>query len=85
MVGRVICYTGMWMKHTQSILLIVAEKVNATIWPLSKNTKLDFFSASSRVIWTSRLLSAKFVGVYKIEYLLFVDCTKVVFGNFAPP
>lgn len=73
------------MKHTQSILLIGAEKVNATIWPSEQEHKIRFFSASSRVIWTSRLLSAKFVGVYKIEYLLFVDCTTVVFGNFAPP
>lgn len=73
------------MKHTQSILLIGTEKVNATIWPFEQEHKIRFFSASSRVIWTSRLLSTKFVGVYKIEYLLFVDCTKVVFGNFAPP
>lgn len=72
------------MTHTQSILLIGAEKVNATMWRSEQEHKIRFFSASSRVIWTSRLLSAKFVGVY-IEYLLFVDCTKVVFGNFAPP
>lgn len=72
------------MIHTQSILLIGAEKVNATMWHSEQEHKIRFFSASSRVIWTSRLLSAKFVGVY-IEYWLFVDCTKVAFGNFAPP